>query len=1289
MDDPTKKLGLSVEHRRVVPMGLGIVTAATGLIVLYGWSINSKVLRSAYPDFDSMSPLAAICFILIGAGLAFLSVGRNRSLVLSGRIFASLAGLFSVAVFAEYLFAIDLGIDNMLFSETVATDRAALPGRPAAESAVGILFLSLSLLSLRSSSTSWSKAGQWLALFALLISVVGSILFIYGVPRFDPIPGSTYMSFTTAFAMFVTSLGVLVAGGPTGPFKVFWSDGAGGILARRLFPFILLMPILVGWLRHRGQLEGLYSLEYGIAIVTLASIVGFAVMTLWIAASIDKFESARKTAELAIAQKALMIQQSFEPMFVWDLDGGIIEWNPGCERLYGYNQNEALGTRGHDLLRSKYPMPSEDLFTLLRNERWWSGEIIQTLKDGSLVISESRLQVVDDGERTLVLQTERDISERKAFEEKLVAARDFNKDALNAMPGIVYLFNTNGKFLGWNDNFEQVSEYSHDEIAQMHPTDFFRSNEVDEISARIGETFEKGESSTTANFLSKSGVATPYYFTGKRVVLNGELCLIGMGIDVTERLLADQKLRESEQRYRFLFEKNPFPMWVYDVETLDFVAVNPAAVAKYGYTEEEFLAMDITVIRPEESVPALLDNVNERHPESDNAGIWIHRRKDGTLMEMEIIRDELILAGRHCRLVLAQDVTKHNQAIEALRESEARYKLLFENNPYPMWVYDLDTLQFLAVNRAAISSYGYSEDEFLSMSITDIRPPQEVPKLLRNIDDTVGGLSKSESWQHLKKDKSVIEVDITSYTLDFDGHNSRLVLANDVTQRNEAIRRLHESEVLFRSVFNLQFQFLAILTPDGRVREINELPLRVTRAGREEFIGQQFWKTPPWRDLPGFDKFWQDRLDLAAETDEPLVVDDIYQTSDGTIRTAECSVSVVRDSEGEIDFYVVQASDTTEKKEAEENLRRSEEQFRTMFEIASVGIVQIDAQSGKPLVFNEKYAEITGHSFDELREMQVFELNHPEDREADLKLYWDAAHGRIPQYISEKRYVRKDGSHIWVRVNATFFRNPNGVASKTMAIVEDITQRKNAERDLLSMNAELERRVADRTVELNAVNKELGAFAYSVSHDLRAPLRAMDGFSQALLEDYSEAIDDTGKDYLGRIRSASQRMEGLIEDLLKLSRVTRSEINRQHVNISELARAVVEELRLTEPERKVKVTIAEGIKLDCDEKLARIALQNLIGNAWKFSSKRDDAEIEVGVSRSDPAEVFVRDNGAGFDMSYADKLFGAFQRLHRADEFEGTGIGLATVQRIVHIHGGQIRAESKPDEGATFFFTLR
>jgi light-regulated signal transduction histidine kinase (bacteriophytochrome) len=264
-------------------------------------------------------------------------------------------------------------------------------------------------------------------------------------------------------------------------------------------------------------------------------------------------------------------------------------------------------------------------------------------------------------------------------------------------------------------------------------------------------------------------------------------------------------------------------------------------------------------------------------------------------------------------------------------------------------------------------------------------------------------------------------------------------------------------------------------------------------------------------------------------------------------------------------------------------------------------------------------------------------------------------------------------------LNARQIQRVSGKERIILLAIDDITEKKKLERDVVKA-----RDVAE------ASNKELEAFSYSVSHDLRAPLRGIDGFSEALLDDYRDKLDATGKNYLERIRAGTQRMGSLIDDMLKLSRVSRAELKRESIDLSEMVQAILLTVRQNNPARDVKVSIQKDIIIDGDRHLLEIALTNLIDNAWKFTGKTKNARIEFGTLLKDGKPVmFIRDNGVGFDMAYVGKLFGAFQRLHTIAEFPGTGIGLATVQRVIHRHGGKVWAESEVGKGATFYFTLK
>ncbi|OGQ88083.1 MAG: hypothetical protein A2512_07020 [Deltaproteobacteria bacterium RIFOXYD12_FULL_56_24] len=265
----------------------------------------------------------------------------------------------------------------------------------------------------------------------------------------------------------------------------------------------------------------------------------------------------------------------------------------------------------------------------------------------------------------------------------------------------------------------------------------------------------------------------------------------------------------------------------------------------------------------------------------------------------------------------------------------------------------------------------------------------------------------------------------------------------------------------------------------------------------------------------------------------------------------------------------------------------------------------------------------------------------------------------------------------------------NLVTDRTRDLEMEVAERRRMEEEVRAVNQTLEERVDKRTSQLAVANRELDAFAYSVSHDLRAPLRGIDGFTLALLEDYGDKLDETGRDYISRVRGGCRRMGDLIDDMLKLSRLSRGELRLHEVDLSAMAAEIVEELRRAEPARQVAVEVTPGVRVRGDGVLLRAVLENLLSNAWKFTAGTASPAILVGTRLDGDRQVyFVQDNGAGFDMAYADKLFGAFQRLHTEQEFAGNGIGLATVQRIIHRHGGTVWAEGVMGKGATFSFTL-
>ena len=392
-------------------------------------------------------------------------------------------------------------------------------------------------------------------------------------------------------------------------------------------------------------------------------------------------------------------------------------------------------------------------------------------------------------------------------------------------------------------------------------------------------------------------------------------------------------------------------------------------------------------------------------------------------------------------------------------------------------------------------------------------------------------------------------------------------------------------------------------------------------------------------------------------------------TAFGFLLLTAAAISAVRDSSARI--------------RAENILRESEERYRQLVEgVGDYAIYMLDPE-GRVRTWTESARQVKGYTAEEVVGKSHTIFYPPEAIAAGVPEELLASARLEGRAEDEGWRVRSDGSRFWADVLITAIRD-RGELVGFAKVTRDVSERREAEKRIEALNQDLRHQAA----ALAASNEELQSFSYSVSHDLRAPLRSIDGFGEALVEDEGPRLSDTGRRHLERIRAAARRMGELIDALLELSRVARQSLRNERVDLSGIAEAIIGDLRRAHPERRVEVMIEPGMEAKGDERLIRLVLQNLLGNAWKFSSGREDAKVEFATERNGEVRYVVRDNGAGFDMRYADQLFLPFHRLHGVREFPGTGIGLATVARIVHRHGGDIRAEGRVGEGATFRFTL-
>ncbi|MBN1136893.1 MAG: PAS domain S-box protein, partial [Anaerolineae bacterium] len=580
---------------------------------------------------------------------------------------------------------------------------------------------------------------------------------------------------------------------------------------------------------------------------------------------------------------------------------------------------------------------------------------------------------------------------------------------------------------------------------------------------------------------------------------------------------------------------------------------------------------------------------------------------------------------------------------------------------------------------------------------------------------------------HWVDDRTVIARDTRGRPTHYDG------IVIDITERKEAEQALRESEERFRSLFENAVMGLYRTTPDGRWLMANPALLRMLGySSFEELARHGVVSEATTRVYPR--STFMERVEQEGQV---IGFEAAWPRADGSPLFIRESARVVRDQAGNTLYYEGTVEDITERKQAEaereklladlvhrgtqlvtaaevsasastildpeELMRQAADLIQHYFDLYYVGLFLVD-ETGEQAVLRAGTGQAgqkmlrAGHRLAVGGESMIGQcVAHAEARIA-LDVGEEAVRFNnplLPETRSEMALPLKSrgkciGALTVQSSQEAAFSSGDITALQSMADQLAIAIANARLYDEVQHYASrLEERVAERTAALAAVNRELEAFAYSVSHDLRAPLRSMDGFSQALLEDYADQLDAAGQDYLRRVRAGSQHMGQLIDDLLKLSRLTRFEMQQEKVDLSALAHEIAAELRRTQPERQVEFAIADGVVACGDTRLLRVVLENLLGNAWKFTGKQAHAKIEFGCAAEEGGPVyFVRDDGAGFDMAYAGRLFGAFQRLHSTAEFEGSGIGLATVQRITHRHGGRVWAEGMPNQGATFYFTL-
>jgi PAS domain S-box-containing protein len=1236
----------------------GAIATCLGLLVMLGWHTQNQFLVQVLPSAVPMRYNTALAFLL--SGLAVLALEWRQYRI--ARWLGIVVAVFGVLTLFQYVFDVNLGIDQLLMKDylsplpgnlnshnptpSLIKINRPLPGRPAPNTALSFTLVGTALILI-----SWARRRRQISFMAGLcgaavaaISMIGLISYFTGVVSAYSWGYAIGMAVHTSLGLLILSVGLSKLALSTRRRSPQQGLLKGDLQQDEEHQTNTLVPSLSN--RIEGEeIRGVMPEDADQTTTPVPSLVRG-----------DRLGASNLLQKLRILANP-------------------INWSIEQKTLAGLTLAAIVLISTNVLSYWSFVKYRENSFTLSLQNRQVIAKIERIL---------SKLKDAETGQRGYIIVGREEYLEpyNLASTNVYQSLQELKTLAPNNSQLATLNFLINQKFAELNETIELRRNQGFTAAQQLVQTDRGK-NIMDRIRQLTEEMKEEENQRLKQRFNeSRDNVGTQHFLT-VGVVLSFGLFYLVYYILKQENRQRNQALaaaQESEQRFRTMANNAPVMLGITNTEGfctfanqswLDFTGRTQEQELGYGWSESVHPDDRQRCIEIYQTAFDARETFEMEYRVRNHSGEyrWIFNKgaprwtSDGSF------------AGY---IGSSVDINDRKQALINLQRSEQRYRSLIDATSQIVWTTNAQG-EVVTDVPGWCEVTGQTAEEMQGWGWLSVIHPDD-----QEYTDHL--------WRQAVSTKSLYLIEHRLRTTDgnYRAFNVRAVpildkngeilewigIHNDITDSKRTEEALRMTQFCVDSATDA----ISWIGHDLGFAYVNDAMCNSLGYRRSELLAMSIYDVDLNIPQEGIQQLWQ-----AMKQQSSIKFDTLHRRQDGSFFPVEVIANYLQF--GELEYACCFARDITERKVAEAELQKSYNLLQTVIEGTPDAIFAKDLQ-GCFLLANSMTATIIGKPVEEIlnrddRDMFPSEIAQTL-RETDRQIMTTGE----TQILEEE--VPLNGTLRTYLSAKSPWRDAQGNIIGLVGIARDITERKRAEQEIKQLNEDLERRVIERTAELTAANKELEAFSYSVSHDLRAPLRGIDGFSQALMDRYGDQLEDKAKHYLTRIRAGTQRMGELIDDLLTLSRVTRSEMRRQEVDLSAIAAEIASELKFREPDRDVEFVIAPGLVVNGDIQLLRVVLENLLNNAWKFTSARIQTKIEFdAILRADSKiAYFVGDNGAGFDMAYSNKLFGAFQRLHSTSQFPGTGVGLATVQRIIHRHGGQVWAEGAVEKGATFYFTL-